>query len=62
MILIFCEEDGDQIIEADEEGIDYLIEGLEALRKSAPADTVETPFLSEDGVGTLILRHPDEDS
>jgi hypothetical protein len=62
MILRFYEDDGgQQVVEADEEGIEYLRTGLWQLEQALPGEELSAPSLvSGDegprGVGEVILR------
>jgi hypothetical protein len=61
MIFHTFEHEGDLVFELDEEGIDWLIEGLEELRSSEPGTELSTPAVESDangvptGVGAHIL-------
>jgi hypothetical protein len=49
-------DDGNMVILVDDEGIDWLERGLDAVRGSEPGHEWSSPSLSEDGVAELILR------
>ena len=56
MILVFRDEDGQTVIEADQEGIDWLRRGLDQLEERELGGELSSPALSSDGVGEVILR------
>jgi hypothetical protein len=61
MILSFLfPDDGNMVILMDEEGIDWLEQGLAAVRASEPGEEWSSPALSEEGVAELILRRAGE--
>lgn len=47
------DDDENQIIELDNEGIDHMIEGLEKLKTREPGDGVETDNIKVDKDGNL---------
>lgn len=49
-------DDGDFEVALDSEGIDFLEEGLCELRRMAEGEAVASPAISEDGVGSFILK------
>lgn len=58
---IFEEEDGTQVMEFDNEGIDYLLQGMEQLRDMKPVAELVTPtVVSENdmptGMSETVLR------
>lgn len=61
MIFKVYEDDGCPVLELDDEGIDYLAEGLEVLRAQDPgADLQQMTFVKSDGepsgTGWFTLR------
>lgn len=56
-------DDEPMVVEADDDGIDYLIQGLEQLRACDTGEEICAPSLDEDretraptGVGEVVLR------
>lgn len=58
---LYEDDNGDQILGLDAEGIDYLIKGLTTLRELDPGNSLKTPSLVSSnegelkGVGSFIL-------
>lgn len=63
---LFEDDDGNTVHLLDAEGIDYLIEGLRALRDEEPGAQLDTPTVEtdEEGVmqkmGLMILRRAED--
>jgi hypothetical protein len=59
MIFHTFEHEGDLVFELDEEGIDWLIQGLEQLRSSEPGTEISSPAVSSDenGVPEAVGAH-----
>ena len=54
-------DDGNFELVLDDEGINYLEDGLTELRRMQPGEAVSTPSITEEGVSYFMLRRvPDE--
>jgi hypothetical protein len=49
-------EEGNFELTLDEEGIDYLEDGLTELRRMRPGQAVATPSITDDGVSDFMLK------
>lgn len=49
-------EDGNVELVLDDEGIDYLEDGLTELRRMPDGEAVTTPSITEDGVSDFMLK------
>lgn len=49
-------KDGNFELVLDDEGIDFLEDGLTELRRMQPGNAVTSPFIDEKGVGDFKLR------
>lgn len=49
-------DDGDFELELDDEGLNYLEDGLTELRHMASGEALCTPSITEDGVSSFILK------
>lgn len=55
-------DDGNFELVLDEEGIDYLEDGLTELRRMQPGQAVSAPSITGDGVGEFLLKRADDAS
>jgi hypothetical protein len=53
-------EDGDFELILDDEGINYLEDGLTELRRMSPGEAVTTPSITRDGVSEFHLKRADD--
>lgn len=49
-------DDGDFELELDDEGLNYLEDGLTELRHMASGEALCTPSITSDGVSSFILK------
>lgn len=53
-------EDGNFELILDEEGIDYLEDGLTELRRMQPGEAVATPSITSEGVSEFMLKRVED--
>lgn len=61
MVFVLRErEDGNVELVLDDEGINYLEDGLTELRRMPCGESVSTPSITDDGVSDFMLKRVDD--